>query len=188
MLVGASHLTEAAAWGDGMSAVAGEKIKVLPCSGCSRSWRSSTASSSSPHPRRPHSRPARGRVGGRRPRLTPEQAALAQQLYDARDKTVAQIAALFGVPRSTICGHLTIGSGSTSTKAAGAAPASGTAQPPARQNSRATSAADAALKPTAPKPSSSRPSKPAKVLRQNNLGVFGLTALPSCYGGERAGC
>jgi len=29
MSVGASHLTEAAAWGDGMSALAGEKIKVL---------------------------------------------------------------------------------------------------------------------------------------------------------------
>ncbi len=50
---------------------------------------------------------ARGRVGGRKAKLTPEQAALAQQLYDARDKTVAQIAALFGVPRSTVYGHLT---------------------------------------------------------------------------------
>ncbi|MFB6962608.1 hypothetical protein ACFCYB_37945 [Streptomyces sp. NPDC056309] len=34
---------------------------------------------------------ARGRVGGRRPRLTEDQAALAQQLYDAREKTVQQI-------------------------------------------------------------------------------------------------
>lgn len=50
---------------------------------------------------------ARGRVGGRRPRLTSEQAALAQQLYDARTKTVQQIADLFGVPRSTVYGHLT---------------------------------------------------------------------------------
>lgn len=49
---------------------------------------------------------ARGRVGGRRPRLSPDQAALAQQLYDARDKTVQQIADLFGVPRSTVYGHL----------------------------------------------------------------------------------
>ncbi|MFC7722955.1 hypothetical protein [Nonomuraea recticatena] len=38
---------------------------------------------------------ASGRVGGRRPRLTSEQAALAQQLYDARTKTVQQIADLF---------------------------------------------------------------------------------------------
>ena len=49
---------------------------------------------------------ARGRVGGRRPRLTEDQAALAQQLYDAREKTVQQIADLFGVPRSTVYGHL----------------------------------------------------------------------------------
>lgn len=49
---------------------------------------------------------ARGRVGGRRPKLTAGQAALAQQLYDARDKTVQQIADLFGVPRSTVYGHL----------------------------------------------------------------------------------
>ncbi|MEV0391049.1 helix-turn-helix domain-containing protein [Nonomuraea sp. NPDC050643] len=49
---------------------------------------------------------ARGRVGGRRPRLTSEQAASAQELYDARVKTVQQIADLFGVPRSTVYGHL----------------------------------------------------------------------------------
>ncbi len=49
---------------------------------------------------------ARGRVGGRRPRLNPEQASLAQQLYDAQEKTVQQIADLFGVPRSTVYGYL----------------------------------------------------------------------------------
>ncbi|MEV5009259.1 helix-turn-helix domain-containing protein [Streptomyces sp. NPDC056159] len=49
---------------------------------------------------------ARGRVGGRRPRLTEDQAALAQQLYDAPEKTGQQIADLFGVPRSTVYGHL----------------------------------------------------------------------------------
>ncbi|MEU6409125.1 helix-turn-helix domain-containing protein [Microbispora sp. NPDC046933] len=49
---------------------------------------------------------ARGRVGGRRPKLTADQAALAQELYDTRDKTVQQIADLFGVPRSTVYGHL----------------------------------------------------------------------------------
>jgi DNA invertase Pin-like site-specific DNA recombinase len=49
---------------------------------------------------------ARGRVGGRRPKLTADQAALAQQLYDMRDKTVQQIADLFGVPRSTVYGNL----------------------------------------------------------------------------------
>jgi DNA invertase Pin-like site-specific DNA recombinase len=49
---------------------------------------------------------ARGRVGGRWPKLTEDQAALAQRLYDAREKTVQQIADLFGVARSTVYGHL----------------------------------------------------------------------------------
>jgi DNA invertase Pin-like site-specific DNA recombinase len=49
---------------------------------------------------------ARGRVGGRRARLTPDQAALAQKLYDEREKTVQQIADIFNVPRSTVYGHL----------------------------------------------------------------------------------
>ncbi|WP_261562606.1 recombinase family protein [Frankia tisae] len=49
---------------------------------------------------------ARGRAGGRRPRLTADQAALAQRLYDDGQHTVAQIAAMFGVPRSTVYGHL----------------------------------------------------------------------------------
>ena len=49
---------------------------------------------------------ARGRNGGRRPKLNADQVALAQQLYDAREKTVQQIADLFGVPRTTVYGHL----------------------------------------------------------------------------------
>ncbi|MFG3173604.1 recombinase family protein [[Kitasatospora] papulosa] len=49
---------------------------------------------------------ARGRVGGRRPRLSDEQATLAQELYDKREKTVQGIADLFGVPRTTVYGHL----------------------------------------------------------------------------------
>jgi DNA invertase Pin-like site-specific DNA recombinase len=49
---------------------------------------------------------ARGRVGGRRARLTLDQAALAQKLYDEREKTVQQIADIFNVPRSTVYGHL----------------------------------------------------------------------------------
>jgi len=56
---------------------------------------------------------ARGRVGGRKPGLTPDQAELAQQLYDARTKTVAQIAAMLGVPRTTLYGHLKTGSRTT---------------------------------------------------------------------------
>ncbi|MFE5375676.1 recombinase family protein [Streptomyces mirabilis] len=49
---------------------------------------------------------ARGRVGGRRPKLTEDQAALAQRLYDERERTVQQIADMFSVPRSTVYGHL----------------------------------------------------------------------------------
>jgi DNA invertase Pin-like site-specific DNA recombinase len=49
---------------------------------------------------------ARGRVGGRGPELSPQQAALARQLYDAGGKTVQQIADLSGVLRSTVYGYL----------------------------------------------------------------------------------
>jgi DNA invertase Pin-like site-specific DNA recombinase len=49
---------------------------------------------------------ARSRHGGRRPRLTPHQADVAQQLYDAGKHAVQQIADMFGVPRSTVYGHL----------------------------------------------------------------------------------
>jgi DNA invertase Pin-like site-specific DNA recombinase len=49
---------------------------------------------------------ARGRRGGRRPKLTAAQAAHAQQLYHARTHTVAEIAALLGVARTTVYGHL----------------------------------------------------------------------------------
>jgi DNA invertase Pin-like site-specific DNA recombinase len=49
---------------------------------------------------------ARGRIGGRRPKLTPDQVEMAQELYDKREKTVQQIADLFGVPRTTIYNHL----------------------------------------------------------------------------------
>jgi DNA invertase Pin-like site-specific DNA recombinase len=49
---------------------------------------------------------ARGRTGGRRPRLSADQAALARELYDGGKHTVQQIAAIFGVPRSTVYGYL----------------------------------------------------------------------------------
>lgn len=53
---------------------------------------------------------ARGRNGGRRPKLNAEQIAHAQQLFDAGDRTVQQIADLFGVPGTTVYGHLDPGS------------------------------------------------------------------------------
>ena len=40
--------------------------------------------------------------------MTPDQARLAQSLYDAREHTVKQIADMFGVPRSTVYGHLNV--------------------------------------------------------------------------------
>lgn len=39
-------------------------------------------------------------------RLTPPQAEVAQQLYDAGKHTVQQNADMFSVPRSTVYGHL----------------------------------------------------------------------------------
>lgn len=49
---------------------------------------------------------ARGRVGARRPASAQSRPRSAQQLYDAREKTVQQITDLFGVPRSTVYRHL----------------------------------------------------------------------------------
>lgn len=45
---------------------------------------------------------ARGRNGGRPSVVTPDKLATARRLYDARDMTVAQIAAVVGVGRSTL--------------------------------------------------------------------------------------
>jgi len=81
---------------------------------------------------------ARGRRGGRPPRLTPDQVALAQRLYDAGEHTVAQIAGLLGVPRSTIYGHLdkaTVGARPHAQKTVAAAPPSAE---PAFSKARAT--------------------------------------------------
>ena len=55
---------------------------------------------------------ARGRTGGQRPKLSPRQARIAQDMYDElgpdgrRAHTVAEIAAEFGVSRPTIYRHL----------------------------------------------------------------------------------
>ena len=55
---------------------------------------------------------ARGRTGGQKPKLTPRQARIAQQMYEETGPdgehryTVAQIAAEFGVTRPTIYRHL----------------------------------------------------------------------------------
>ncbi|HEV7806539.1 MAG TPA: helix-turn-helix domain-containing protein [Solirubrobacteraceae bacterium] len=52
--------------------------------------------------RRPRPRP-QGRAATQ---AQPEQIALAQQLYDAGERTVQQIADIFNVPRTTVYGHL----------------------------------------------------------------------------------
>lgn len=49
---------------------------------------------------------ARGKVGGRKPILTPQKAAVARRLYDGREHTVAEIAKVLGVSRATIYRHL----------------------------------------------------------------------------------
>ncbi|MDR3081646.1 MAG: recombinase family protein [Streptomyces sp.] len=49
---------------------------------------------------------ARGWIGERRPKLTRDQAALAQRLHDKQQKAVHQIADMFGVLHSTVYGQL----------------------------------------------------------------------------------
>ncbi|AWK76356.1 recombinase (plasmid) [Rhodococcus oxybenzonivorans] len=49
---------------------------------------------------------ARGRKGGRPSKLSPDQIELAQRLYGAGEHTVAQIAGMLKVPRTTVYGHL----------------------------------------------------------------------------------
>jgi DNA invertase Pin-like site-specific DNA recombinase len=49
---------------------------------------------------------ARGRKGGRPPVLTPQKLAVARQLYDSRQHTVAAIAATLGVSRASLYRHL----------------------------------------------------------------------------------
>lgn len=49
---------------------------------------------------------ARGRNGGRRPKLTAAQLAEARRLYDSREHTVQHIADLFRVSRTTLYRHL----------------------------------------------------------------------------------
>ncbi|MEG8037728.1 recombinase family protein [Sphingomonas sp. LR61] len=45
---------------------------------------------------------ARGRTGGRPPRLSADQARTARRLHDQRDMTVAQIGDVLGVSRTTV--------------------------------------------------------------------------------------
>ena len=49
---------------------------------------------------------ARAAAAAGRPRLTSHQAEVAEQLYDADQHTVQQIADMFSIPRSTVYGYL----------------------------------------------------------------------------------
>ncbi len=49
---------------------------------------------------------ARGRKGGRRPKMTPDKLATARKLYEAREHTVAQIGEIVGVSPATLYRHL----------------------------------------------------------------------------------
>lgn len=49
---------------------------------------------------------ARGCNGGRRPKLTADQVATAQRLYDEGEHAVQKIADILGVKRGTLYGHL----------------------------------------------------------------------------------
>jgi DNA invertase Pin-like site-specific DNA recombinase len=57
---------------------------------------------------------ARGRVGGRKPKMTPARIAEAKKLYAARDKTVQEIADIFQVSRPTIYRAIEGGNGAHS--------------------------------------------------------------------------
>ena len=59
---------------------------------------------------------ARGRAGGRRPKLNPRQLALARQMYDSREHTVQAIAETLGVTRSTIYRSVARASAAAATK------------------------------------------------------------------------
>jgi DNA invertase Pin-like site-specific DNA recombinase len=49
---------------------------------------------------------ARGRTGGRKPKMTPHLIGKAQRMYDARQFTMAEIAASCGVTPMTIYRHI----------------------------------------------------------------------------------
>ena len=52
---------------------------------------------------------ARGRVGGRPPKMTAEKVRVAREMYESKDYTVEAIARTIGVSRKTVYRHLTTG-------------------------------------------------------------------------------
>lgn len=85
--------------------------KDVRCSECSPSWPNCNENSSSPTPATDSPPPAPAGEQEEDARSSPpDQAHHAQQLYDAGTHTVQRIADLLQVPRSTIYGHLDMGS------------------------------------------------------------------------------
>lgn len=71
---------------------------------------------------------ARGRTGGRPPRLSPQQVRTARRLYEQQDMTVAQIGEVLGVSRTTVYRSLARDSGpEASRRRRGAVPPRGEA-------------------------------------------------------------
>jgi Resolvase, N terminal domain len=111
---------------------------------------------------------ARGRVGGRKPKLTARQSEVARGMHDEtgadgrRKYTVAEIAETFGVSRKTVCRHLEPSGGrrQPGTSARTAAPA----EPPA----------------TLPHPIHARISEPAARARTRPAAARAPLACPTC--------
>ncbi len=82
---------------------------------------------------------ARGRKGGRPAKLTADQIELAQRLYDDRGHTVAQIAGILNVPRTTIYGHLDKRTAGPTTAAETISAATSPTTPPPTVDVRSTS-------------------------------------------------
>ncbi|UGT59136.1 recombinase family protein [Nocardia asteroides] len=91
---------------------------------------------------------ARGRRGGRPSKLSPDQAALAQRLYDEGAHTVQQIADIVGAGRTTVYGHLAKNTDGTRPRA-GARPGS-TASPDTVRGAEPRIAVEAAAAPPEP--------------------------------------
>lgn len=97
---------------------------------------------------------ARGRKGGRKPALSVAQVADAQAKYDSREWTVAQIADLYRVPRTTLYNHLTTGSTAPGPDPVSPKPPPPAADetPPALPDDKQDRAPTAAQKPASPRP------------------------------------
>jgi len=98
---------------------------------------------------------ARGRVGGRPPKLTAEQVRQARRMYDARELTVEQIGAVLGVSRTSI--YRVLGKATTPVPSTSAAPAPARMAEPVAAATEAAGDAPAALATVGPAPAGGAP-------------------------------